>query len=332
MQARLEALQTIVNDLRRRGWIDRQPFMIVASSEGVSIATRFATLSKNVSHLLLISGFGVGHTLATLHTALTGSGDYWGFISAPESNNPLSRLQSTLARWEQVRRDQRRNSSETIAGYQAAYWRTIGLASSAEDALASNAQLYLVQGGRDQTAPAVNYEAGIAYLITHNRPFVSEYIPCGDHFLTCPDDGEEPKNLQGGDCAWYRMVSDRPGTTFFSGLVRSFDNVKVIFVTGVASHIKPLPFRQAAQAVQRTQTLADIVLVRPVSFTILTATMATMAFGVALLFAFGSYTRRRIAGTRLDATVKPPSRYDCIEPARSPVVTAPHGRPSNAAR
>ncbi|WP_139336955.1 hypothetical protein [Burkholderia sp. b13] len=60
--------------------------------------------------------------------------------------------------------------------------------------------------------------------------------------------------------------------------------------------------------------------------------MATMAFGVTLLFAFGSYTRRRIAGTRLDATVKPPSRHDCIEPARSAAVPAPHGRPSNAAR
>jgi hypothetical protein len=197
MQARLEALQTIVADLRRRGWIDHQPFMIVASSEGVSIATRFAALSKNVSHLLLISGFGIGHTLATIHTALTGSGDYWGFIPAPESNDPLSRLQSTLARWEQMRRDQGHKSSETTAGYQAAYWRTIGLASSAEDALASNAQLYLVQGGRDQNAPAVNYGAGIAYLVTHDRSFVSEYIPCGDHFLICPDDGEEPKNLQG---------------------------------------------------------------------------------------------------------------------------------------
>lgn len=197
MQARLEALQTIVEDLRRRGWIDRQPFMIVAGSEGVAIATRFATLSRNVSHLLLISGFGTGHALATIHTALTDSGDYWGFIPATESNDPLSRLQSTLARWEQMRRDQGRKSSETVAGYQAAYWRTIGLASSAEDALASNAQLYLVQGGRDQNAPAVDYEAGIAYLVTHDRPFVSEYIPCGDHFLMCPDDGEEPKNLQG---------------------------------------------------------------------------------------------------------------------------------------
>lgn len=94
------------------------------------------------------------------------------------------------------------------------------------------------------------------------------------------------------------MVSDRPDTTCFSGLVRSFSNVKVIFVTGVASHIKPLPFRQAAQAVQRTQTIGEIVLVRPVSSTVLTA---TMAFGVTLLFALGRYTCRTMAGTRLGA-------------------------------
>ena len=60
MQARLNALQSIVEDLRLRGWVNRRPFMIVAGSEGVSIASHFARSAKEVSHLLLISGFGSG--------------------------------------------------------------------------------------------------------------------------------------------------------------------------------------------------------------------------------------------------------------------------------
>ena len=70
------------------------------------------------------------------------------------------------------------------------------MASPAEGVLTTEAQLYLVQGGADQNASAVDYEAGIAYLVAHNRPFVTEYIPCGDHFLVCPSDDGEPNNLQ----------------------------------------------------------------------------------------------------------------------------------------
>lgn len=51
-------------------------------------------------------------------------------------------------------------------------------------------------------------------------------------------------------------------------------------------------FRLEAQDAQRTRTLGEIVLVRPVSFAFLTAAAACMAIAVVLFFAFGSYTRR----------------------------------------
>ncbi|QCP48396.1 hypothetical protein FAZ95_03840 [Trinickia violacea] len=212
MQARLDALRTIIDDLRHRGWINSHPFMIVASSEGVSIASRFAMSTKEVSHLLLISGFGTGQTLATLHAALTGWGN-WNFLAEVEPNDPLDRLQSTLTGWEQVRRSQVKESNVTIAGHGEAYWRTIGMASPAENVLESKTQLYLVQGGLDQSASAVDYEAGIAYLVAHDRPFVTEYIPCGDHFLVCPKDNGEPNNLQ--------KVIERGMEWFLTGRVQS---------------------------------------------------------------------------------------------------------------
>lgn len=51
-------------------------------------------------------------------------------------------------------------------------------------------------------------------------------------------------------------------------------------------------FREEAQEAQRTSAPGGIVLVRPVSFTLLTAAAICMALAVALLFAIGNYTRR----------------------------------------
>ncbi|WP_423367880.1 hypothetical protein [Burkholderia sp. LMG 32019] len=196
MQSRLDSLKTVIDDIRNRGWINHQPFMIVAGSEGVSIASRLAKSTDEVSHLLLFSGFGIGQTLATIHAALTGWGN-WSFVPETGSSGHLDRLQSTLTGWEHVHRRLEKESDRTIAGYDETYWQTIGKASPAEDVLESKAQLYLVQGGRDQSASAIDYEAGIAHLVAHDRPFVTEYISCGDHFLACPGDQGEPKNLQG---------------------------------------------------------------------------------------------------------------------------------------
>ena len=194
LQARLESFQAIIADLRDRDWINH-PFMIVAGSEGVALATRFASISRDVSHLFLISGFGIGEPLATVHAALTGWGN-WNFISSQESRNSAARLQDTLDRWKQVHQNREKINGEMIAGHSERYWSSIGMASPAEDALETRASLYLVQGGRDTSAPSVNFEAGIAYLVAHGRPFVSEYVQCGDHFLMCPDDRGSPDNLQ----------------------------------------------------------------------------------------------------------------------------------------
>ncbi|WP_083237430.1 HlyD family secretion protein [Burkholderia singularis] len=60
-------------------------------------------------------------------------------------------------------------------------------------------------------------------------------------------------------------------------------------------------FRTAAQEAQRTQTLGEIVLIRPVSFAVLTTAAIAMALGVILLFSFGTYTRR----TTVDGTLTP---------------------------
>ncbi|THJ45979.1 HlyD family efflux transporter periplasmic adaptor subunit [Burkholderia sp. LS-044] len=60
-------------------------------------------------------------------------------------------------------------------------------------------------------------------------------------------------------------------------------------------------FRQAALNAQRTSLLGEIVLVRPVSFAILTVAATAMAIVVIVFFAFGSYTRR----TTVEGVVTP---------------------------
>lgn len=82
-----------------------------------------------------------------------------------------------------------------------------------EDALSTRAHLYLVQGGKDESASYVDYEAGLAYLIAHGRPFVSEFIACGDHFLTCNEtEGETPYEL--------KQVIERGMQWFLTGAVQ----------------------------------------------------------------------------------------------------------------
>ena len=144
---------------------------------------------------MLISGFGIGEPLATIHSALTGWGN-WNFTSSLGSTNSSTKLQTTLNQWKKVQLNLETKAGETIAGHSEQYWRSIGMASPAEDALATKASLYVVHGGSDDSAPSVNFEAGIAYLVAHGRAFVSEYIQCGDHFLICPDDRGNPDNLQ----------------------------------------------------------------------------------------------------------------------------------------
>ena len=60
-------------------------------------------------------------------------------------------------------------------------------------------------------------------------------------------------------------------------------------------------FRIEAQDAQRTRTLGEIVLIRPLSFAFLTAFVVSMALCVVLFFVFGSYARR----TSVDGVLVP---------------------------
>ena len=56
-------------------------------------------------------------------------------------------------------------------------------------------------------------------------------------------------------------------------------------------------FRQEALDAQKTQWLGSIVLIRPLSFSIVCATSVVIAFAVLALLAFGEYTKRaRVLG------------------------------------
>uniref|UniRef100_UPI002B05B580 HlyD family secretion protein n=1 Tax=Burkholderia alba TaxID=2683677 RepID=UPI002B05B580 len=79
-------------------------------------------------------------------------------------------------------------------------------------------------------------------------------------------------------------------------------------------------FRTAAQEAQRTQTLGEIVLIRPVSFVLLTAAAICMAFVVILFFVFGSYTRR----TTVEGVLTPDSGLVKLYAKQPGVVLSKH--------
>jgi membrane fusion protein len=79
-------------------------------------------------------------------------------------------------------------------------------------------------------------------------------------------------------------------------------------------------FRQAAQDAQRTHTIGAIVLIRPVSFALMTAAAASMAFTVIIFFAFGSYTRR----TTVEGVLAPDTGLVKVYAKQSGVVLRKH--------
>ncbi|KVP50846.1 HlyD family secretion protein [Burkholderia ubonensis] len=79
-------------------------------------------------------------------------------------------------------------------------------------------------------------------------------------------------------------------------------------------------FRAVAQDAQRTQTLGEIVLIRPVSFSVMAATAASMALGVILLFTFGMYTRR----TTVDGVLTPDTGLAKVYALQAGVVRKKH--------
>jgi membrane fusion protein len=58
-------------------------------------------------------------------------------------------------------------------------------------------------------------------------------------------------------------------------------------------------FRDQALAAARTQTLGKIVLIRPVSLTVLTALALALAIATGSLLTFGSYTQRSTVNGQL---------------------------------
>jgi membrane fusion protein len=66
---------------------------------------------------------------------------------------------------------------------------------------------------------------------------------------------------------------------------------------------RPTLFRHEAQDAQGTRVLGEILLIRPLSFTFVTAIAVCMALCVILLFAFGAYTRR----TTVEGLIMPDS-------------------------
>jgi membrane fusion protein len=67
------------------------------------------------------------------------------------------------------------------------------------------------------------------------------------------------------------------------------------FIVETTGHL----FREQALAARSTKTLGSVVLMRPVSFTLLTSGCALLAMGLAALLVLGSYTRRTTVAGRL---------------------------------
>lgn len=183
--------------------------MFLGVSDGALTAATLARAYPQTTHLTLISGFGSGQVAGQMEERIG------AVLDAPNDKDAGSELATYAAKLESLQAHPA--STETWHGQSEAHWAsTIHRSPVAEVlALPPRVQMFLAQGGDDGDWPVTNFRHGLADLLTAGRRPWIQYIPCGNHSLSCPDDRGQPRNL--GDAVesatrWF--VEGAPGETW----------------------------------------------------------------------------------------------------------------------
>lgn len=175
-----------------------EALMVVGTSDGASIAPFLMAEHPEVSHLLLIAAGGGTQLFDELDLAFRKIAVCSTAPQAPCSHDE-NRLhaQSIIDAWRELLSDDPVTSLAWYRGHPPARWQSLGLAHTAEALLAKCCvKLYLAHGGHDTEVSSSNFSYLLARLVEHHRPFVAEFVACGDHRLMCPGE-QTPERLAG---------------------------------------------------------------------------------------------------------------------------------------
>jgi pimeloyl-ACP methyl ester carboxylesterase len=182
--------------------------MFVGVSDGAVTAAALARKYPQTTHLTLISGFGSDQVTRQMED-LVGA-----VLQEPGKPDAQEALSKYAKRLKAIRANP---TAELWQGQPEGHWASTAGRASSNDvaALPPSVQTLLVQGGADMSWPVANFQLGIAELLVAGRSTWVSYIPCADHHLICPGDGDAPKNLAAvidGAVNWF--IGGHPAVTW----------------------------------------------------------------------------------------------------------------------
>lgn len=182
----VSSFKVILQDIKNKGWMTNK-ILLIASSDGTVVATQLLADDSVFSHALLISGGGASQVFDQINSAL-------GLENRDKTSKDINKeVQQTIEQWNHII-SAKKSDKTFYFGHPFSRWQTFGLASNL-DLYKTNAQIYLVQGGQDQNVAASGFALLLAELVKYQKPFLAEFIPCGDHFLFCENE-QEPTRLE----------------------------------------------------------------------------------------------------------------------------------------
>ncbi len=174
---------------RQRHWMDSGKVMLVGMSEGVLYAAEMARRMPVISKLTLISGFRDQQLFSLVHNSLNSKEPI-----EPNKTTTLKETRELIEQWQAIKKEPH-STTKLFLGHPYSRWSTTAVQSPIKNVLASKADLFVIQGGKDTQSPSAGFELAISELILFNRHFTMEYIGCGDHHLICEKDKGAPINL-----------------------------------------------------------------------------------------------------------------------------------------
>ena len=180
--------------------------MIIGASDGALSAQIISIDNHEFSHILQLSGGGESQIFEQLSSA-------FGLDSSnpPDTKfKPAVAAQLMIDQWNDIL-----NSESSVDKYYFGHpysrWKTIGIVSQSDTITKLNSKIYIAQGGRNYQASPNGFAKLLTLLVINRKPFVAEYIECGDHFLACPSDRSQNR---------LQEVIDRAMEWFLIGKVR----------------------------------------------------------------------------------------------------------------
>lgn len=169
----LTALQTVLNEVRRRPDVDPRRTVVLGMSEGAVMASLLGGRDPRVTEAIVVSGSGTSQLFDFIVGAYNGCFD---------RSACLADIMRQVAA---IRADP--DSATAFAwGHPYKRWTSFFALDPGAELLRSRARVYLALGTADTSVPALSQEVAVARLLAAGRDVTVRRVAGGDHGLMNP--------------------------------------------------------------------------------------------------------------------------------------------------